>query len=51
MAAVLRSEKLPVGTKVLYGVAEFGISMMTSALQFFLIYLPAFKRFTDFSIP
>ena len=38
MAAVLRSEKLPVGTKVLYGVAEFGISLMTSALQFFLIY-------------
>jgi GPH family glycoside/pentoside/hexuronide:cation symporter len=29
---------LPLSTKVLYGVAEFGISLMTSALQFFLIF-------------
>ncbi len=38
MGVALRSERLPAGTKVLYGVAEFGISMMTSAIQFFLIY-------------
>ena len=32
------SEKLSGRVKILYGVAEFGISMMTSSLQFFLIF-------------
>ncbi|MEJ2068719.1 MAG: MFS transporter [Deltaproteobacteria bacterium] len=31
-------EKLTVKTKILYGVADFGISMMHSAVQFFLIF-------------
>ena len=34
----LRSEILPASTKVLYGVAEFAVSMMHSSVQFFLIY-------------
>lgn len=38
MADTLTTEKLPARTKVLYGVADFGIAMLTASLQFFLLF-------------
>ena len=38
MADTLTTEKLGARTKVLYGVADFGIAMLTASLQFFLLF-------------
>jgi GPH family glycoside/pentoside/hexuronide:cation symporter len=38
MTTTLKAEKLPVRTKVLYGVADAGIAMLTSSIQFFLLF-------------
>jgi Na+/melibiose symporter-like transporter len=38
MANALTTEKLPASTKILYGVAEFGIAMLTASLQFVLLF-------------
>jgi GPH family glycoside/pentoside/hexuronide:cation symporter len=38
MADTLTSEKLPARTKILYGVADGGIAMLTASLQFFLLF-------------
>jgi GPH family glycoside/pentoside/hexuronide:cation symporter len=38
MADALTTEKLPARTKILYGVADGGIAMLTASLQFFLLF-------------
>jgi GPH family glycoside/pentoside/hexuronide:cation symporter len=38
MADALTTEKLRARTKILYGVADFGIAMLTASLQFFLLF-------------
>lgn len=38
MTDTLTTEKLPARTKVLYGVADSGIAMLTASLQFFLLF-------------
>ena len=38
MADTLTTEKLPARTKILYGVADGGIAMLTASLQFFLLF-------------
>ena len=38
MADTLTVEKLRARSKILYGVADFGIAMLTASLQFFLLF-------------
>lgn len=38
MTTTLKAEKLPTRTKVLYGVADAGIAMLTASIQFFLLF-------------